>query len=202
MTLYDSASLRQGYEALLAEGAVTIYASGPISEGVQDGLAVAHAYDMMRLSRSLRELSPTGGQLSLKPLMQSGGAVFLSVYNECIIQALNRPTQSIADLTWLTGPDWKSGTAYLGDIPVGVYECKCSDSVPEISAAAILEGWRRKGLGRELLRRVLALLASDGPDRCTARVSTNNAAFSLLRSEGFKAEELLSSWYKVNIQPQ
>ena len=203
MTLYDAASLRQGFEELLDKGAVSVYASGPIDEGTQDGLSVTHAYDIMRLSRSLRGSNPPAdGRLTLSALTRPAGPSFLSIYNESIIHVLNRPAQSIAELSWLISTVWKAGIAYLGDTPVGVYECKCVDSAPEIVAVTILEQWRGKGLGRELLRRVLALLSADGPDRCTARVSTDNAAFPLLRAEGFRAEELLTSWYAVSVLPQ
>ncbi len=199
LTLYDAPSLRAGIDDLIGRGAVTIYASGPISEGDQDGLRLTYAYDMMRLSRSLRELDPPKGRLSLRPLTRPDGAVFLSIYNESVISLPGRPTQTIADLAWLISDDWKAGVAWLGDIPVGVYQCKCVGSIPEVSAIAILDRWRGKGLGRELLRQVLALLASGGPDRCTARIATNSSAFPLLRSEGFRAEELLSSWFQVTV---
>lgn len=202
LTLYDAASLRTGTDELIRKGAVTIYASGPISEGMQDGLQLTHAYDMMRLSRSLRDLEPAQDKLTLKPLTRPDGAVFLSIYNESIIALPGRPTQSISDLEWLISDDWNSGIAWLGSTPIGVYECKYVGSVPEISAIAILEQWRGKGLGRELLRQVLAMLAENGPDRCTARLGSNSAAFHLLRAEGFRAEELLSSWFDVKIIPE
>ena len=201
LTLYDSAALRQGVEDLIGKGAVKIYASGPISEGEQDGIAIRHAYDIMRLSRSLRELPPCGDRLHLRPLTRPDGATFLSIYNESVIHVLNSPSQTIADLSWLISEDWRSGLAYLGETPVGVYECKRVGGVPEVSALAVLERWRGNNLGRELLRRVLALLAEEGLDRCTARIPTNSDAFPLLRSEGFKAEELLSSWYEVQMLP-
>ena len=201
LTLYDAGSLRAGTDELIRKGAVTIYASGPIHEGEQDGLSLTHAYDVMRLSRSLRELPEPRDRLTLRTLTRPEGASFLSIYNESVIKVPGRPSQTIADLAWLISDDWKSGIAWLGDTPVGVYECKCVGSIPEISAIAVLEHWRSKGLGRELLRRLLALLASDGPDRCTARVATNSSAFQLLRSEGFRAEELLTSWYQVQTIP-
>lgn len=202
LTLYDAASLRAGTDDLICKGAVTIYASGPISEGEQEGLRLTHAYDMMRLSRSLRDLESTQNKLTLKPLTRPDGAVFLSIYNESVISLPGRPSQSISDLEWLISDDWKSGIAWLGNTPIGVYECKYVGSIPEISAITILEQWRGKGLGRELLRQVLAMLAENGPDRCTARLSSNSAAFHLFRSEGFRAEELLSSWYDVKVIPE
>lgn len=202
LTLYDSESLRQGVEELIGKGAFTIYASGPISEGEQDGLSITHSYDMMRLSRTLRDLPEPSDRLTLRPLTRPDGATFLSIYNESVIHVLNRPTQSIADLCWLISEDWLCGIAYLGDTPVGVYECKQVGDVPEITALAILDRWRGSGLGQELLARVLALLASTGADRCTARIPTNSSAFGLLRAEGFKAEALMSSWYEVKVLPQ
>ena len=201
LTLYDADSLRAGTEELIRKGAVTIYASGPIQEGERDGLSLVHAYDVMRLSRSLRDLEAPRDRLVLRPLTRPEGAAFLSIYNESVIKVPGRPSQTIADLAWLISDDWRSGIAWLGDTPIGVYECKCVGSLPEISALAVLEHWRGKGLGRELLRHLLHLLSSDGPDRCTARVATNSSAFNLLRSEGFRAEELLTCWYQVNVIP-
>lgn len=202
LTLYDAGSLRAGTDELIRKGATTIFVSGPISEGRQDGLQLTHSYDLMRLSRSLRDLEQPSGKLTLKPLTRPDGAVFLSIYNESIIAVPGRPTQSIADLSWLISDDWKTGIAWLGSTPAGVYECKCVGNTPEISALSILESWRGKGLGRELLRQVLTMLAQNGPDSCTARIATNSSLFSLLRSEGFRAEELLSSWYEVKVIPE
>ena len=57
---------------------------------------------------------------------------------------------------------------------------------------------RGKGLGRELLRSILALLAGEGCGRCSLKVSTaNQAAFALYRSEGFTVTEKYSTWYEV-----
>lgn len=201
LTLYNAASLRAGTDDLIRKGATTIYASGPIAEGEQDGLRLAHSYDLMRLSRSLRDVAPPAGKLTLKPLTRPDGAAFLSIYNESIINVPGRPTQSLADLSWLISDDWKAGIAWLGNTPVGVYECKCVGSTPEVSAISILERWRGKGLGRELLRQVLSMLAQGGSDTCTSRIATNTNLFALLRAEGFRAEELLSSWYEVQVIP-
>ena len=202
LTLYDAEALHNGVNDLIHKGATTIFASGPIQEGELDGMSLTHTYDMMRLSRSLRDLTPPEGKLTLKPLTRPDGAVFLSIYNESIITVPGRPTQSIADLSWLISDDWKAGIAWLGTTPVGIYECKCVGNIPEISALSILESWRGKGLGRELLRQVLAMLAQGGPDNCTARIASNSSLFSLLRSEDFRAEELMSSWYEVNVIPE
>ena len=202
LTLYNSDFLRQGVDELISSGALTVYASGPISEGQRDGLALTHAYDMMRLSRSLKELPEGEGRLTLRPLTRPDAVTFLSIYNESVIRVLNRPTQSIADLSWLMSEEWLCGLAYLGDTPVGVYQCSKTGDTPEITALSVLEHWQGTGLGKELLARVLALLASTGASHCTARIPTNNSAFGLLRSEGFKAESLISSWYEVKILPQ
>lgn len=202
LTLYDSTSLRAGVDELISKGATSIFVSGPISEGEQDDLRLTHSYDLMRLSRSLRDLDAPAGKLTLKPLARPDGAVFLSIYNESVINVPGRPTQSLADLSWLISDDWKTGIVWLGNTPVGVYECKCVGDTPEISALAILEDWRGKGLGRDLLRQVLALLAQGGSDQCTARIATNSGLFALLRSEDFRAEELLSSWYEVSVIPK
>ena len=202
LTLYNTESLHAGVDELVRKGATTIFVSGSVSEGAQDGLQLMHSYDLMRLSRSLRDLESPTDKLTLKPLTRPDGAVFLSIYNESVITVPGRPTQSLADLSWLISEDWKAGIAWLGTTPVGVYECKCVGDTPEISALSILEKWRGKGLGRELLRQILTALAQNGADNCTARIATNSALFALLRSEGFRAEELLSSWYEVNVIPE
>jgi len=58
---------------------------------------------------------------------------------------------------------------------------------------------RGKGWGRELLRSVMKLLAEEGYESCTLKVSTaNEEAFSLYRSEGFTVREKNSTWYEVS----
>ena len=200
LTVYDPAALRSGVDELLGKGAVSIYVSGPVSAGEQDGLRLTHSHDQMGLSRPVDALTPPQDRLTLKPLTRPDGAVFLAMYNESVITRPGQATQSIADLDWLLSEDWLAGIAWLGDIPVGVYECKVSGGCAELRSIALLEDWRGKGLGRELLRQVLRLLSPCSS--VSARVETNSPAFSLLRSEGFRAEELLASWFQAEVLPQ
>lgn len=200
LTLYDPAALRRGVDELLRLGAVTIYVSGPVSAGEREGLRLTHSHDELRLSRPWEGPTPEEGRLVLKPLSRSEGAVYLAVYNECVINRLGQATQSIADLDWLLSGEWIAGIAWMDGAPVGVYQYRVSDGCAQLDAIALLEDRRGRGLGRELLRRVLGLL--EPGTVVTARVETHSPAFALLRAEGFRAEERLASWFSAEILPQ
>jgi len=99
----------------------------------------------------------------------------------------------------LLGEKERSGIAWLGTRPVGIYDCIVETEVPEIDALGLIKVVRGKGLGRELLRSVMKLLAEEGYESCTLKVSTaNEEAFSLYRSEGFTVKEKNSTWYEVS----
>lgn len=199
LTVYDPSALREGVDELLRKGAVSIFVNGAVSSSEQQGLLLSPSYDQMSLSRSLQDIAAPEGKLTLKPLTRRVGAAFLSMYNECIITHLFHSTQSIADLEWLLSDQWLTGIAWLGEIPVGIYECQLTEQGTRLHAFALLKDWRGKGLGRELLRQVLNQLPGD---TVSTQVDSNSAAFHLLRSEGFRAEDLVASWHRVEVIPE
>lgn len=83
-------------------------------------------------------------------------------------------------------------------MPVGVYELALAGEMPEIAGIAIHPDFQGKGLGRALLRAVLAELAGLGCGRCRLLVATDNGrAFSLYRREGFRAAAVKSRWFQM-----
>ena len=84
---------------------------------------------------------------------------------------------------------------------MGVYELALAGEMPEIAGIAIHPDFQGKGLGRALLRAVLAELAGLaglGCGRCRLLVATDNGrAFSLYRREGFRAAVVKSRWFQM-----
>lgn len=198
LTVYEPEALSAGVKDLLGRGATTIYAGGAVREEERDGLILSYSHDVVRMSRELAGMEEPDGSLELRALTRAEGAQFLSVYNECFINILSRPSQSMADLAWLLSEDFLAGTAFVGETPVGIYECKKRGESAELAALGILPSRTEKGLGRQLMRGTAALLRDEGYHQCTLKVSTaNKSAIALARSEGFVAREALSSWYLV-----
>ena len=96
------------------------------------------------------------------------------------------------------GEEWRRGFAAAAGVPVGVYELALAGEMPEIAGIAIHPDFQGKGLGRALLRAVLAGLAGLGCGRCRLLVATDNGrAFSLYRREGFRAAAVKSRWFQM-----
>lgn len=81
---------------------------------------------------------------------------------------------------------------------MGIYELNPEGECPEIAGIALRNTFRGQGLGRELLRSVMNLLAGKDYTRCKLLVSTDNIpALTLYRSEGFGEDLVRGSWYEV-----
>jgi len=194
----DPEALKQGVDELIAKGATAIYAKGAVEEGEQDGLQVTYAHDMLMMERELTDLNPVQGMLRLEPLRRQEVPVYVEIHNESFRSVPNGATVARSDADKLVRPEERAGIAWSGTRPVGVYDCTAEGEVPVIETLGIIKVMRRKGLGRELLRTMMANLAAEGYTRCKLMVSTaNEPAFTLYRSEGFTVSEKISSWYEV-----
>ena len=194
----DPEALKQGVEELIAKGATTIYAKGAVEEGEQDGLQVTYAHDMLVMERELKDLPAVTGKLRLNPLNRQEVPIYVEIHNESFRSVPNSETVDRSHADQLVRPEERAGIARLGTRPVGIYNCTAEGETPEIETLGIIKVMRRKGLGRELLRTVMANLAGEGYTRCKLMVSTaNEAAFALYRAEGFTVAEKVSSWYEV-----
>lgn len=82
----------------------------------------------------------------------------------------------------MTAPERAAGLAWAPAAPADA----AVDSVGRIRWLAVERGWRRRGFGRALLRRAMAVLQPRGLGRCLVAVRRENeAGLALLRSEGF-----------------
>lgn len=190
--------LEAGMNALLNKGATTVFARGPIQEGEQDGFDILYAHDLLVMERSLTDCPAPEGKLRLEPLTEREAPVYIQIHNESFFNVPNGATIDRSELDKLLRPVERAGIAWLGTRPVGMYDCILEGDVPEIDGLGLIKVMRGKGLGRELLRTIMDLLADQGCGRCKLKVSTaNEAAFALYRSEGFTVTEKYSTWYEV-----
>lgn len=195
----DPEALKQGVDDLISRGAITIYARGALEEGERDGLEVTYAYDMLMMERELTGLPAPEGKLQMKPLTGQEAAAYIEIYNESFRTVPNGATIDRSALDKLLGTEERAGLVWLGTRPVGFYDCAMDTEVPKINALGVIKVMRGKGLGRELLRTVMAKLAEEGYARCKLMVSTaNEPAFGLYRAEGFVVSEKVSAWYQVH----
>ena len=94
--------------------------------------------------------------------------------------------------------DPTQGEYLLDGVPVGVYLLGFQEADPEIEGIGLCKDFRGRGLGRELLLSLMALLAEEGYKRTWLSVSTSNIqAYPLYQSAGFVQTRLLSHWYQV-----
>lgn len=198
LVLKDPEALVAGVEALLSKGAVSIIARGPLEEGERDGLSITYAHDMLVMERTLTDCPTPEGKLRLTPLTEREAPAYIRIHNESFFAVPNGATIDHSELDKLLRPMERAGLAWLGDQPVGIYDCILEGEVPEIDGLGLLKAMRGKGLGRELLRSILELLAGEGCERCSLKVSNaNRTAFALYRAEGFTVTEKHSTWYEV-----
>lgn len=198
LVLNDPEALEEGVEALLSKGAVSIFATGPLEEGEREGLSITYAHDMLVMERSLADCAAPEGRLRLSPLTEREAPVYIQIHNESFFTVPNGATIDRSELDKLLRPTERAGLVWLGVRPVGIYNCVLEGETPEIDELGLLKVMRGKGLGRELLRAILDLLAREDFGRCKLKVSTaNQAAFALYRSEGFTVTEKYSTWYEV-----
>lgn len=196
--------IRQGARSLLQQGATEIYAASldpaaPLAEGSGDGYRLEFRHDMLRLERLLDRTCPVPeGKLTLEPLSREKVGQWLTLYNECFFDVPNSATYGRNDLERVQEEGSRCGLALLDGVPVGVYELDFQGADPEIAGIGLCKDFRGKGLGRELLRSVTALLAAEGFERTWLKVSTANIqAYPLYQSDGFVQTRLISHWYQV-----
>lgn len=195
-------TLARGQAELLAAGAAELYAASadpvcPLDEGRWEGFRLSHVRDMLWMERPLDQLPPAEG-LTLEPLTRARGGAWLTLHNACFFDMPNSATYGLRELEEALGEEWRCGFAAADGVPVGVYELALAGEMPEIAGIAIHPDFQGKGLGRALLRAVLAELAGLGCGRCRLLVATDNGrAFSLYRREGFRAAAVKSRWFQM-----
>ena len=154
---------------------------------------------MLRLERTLDEsVHQPEGRLTLEPLSREKVGQWLTLYNECFFDVPNSATFGRNDLERAQAEGSRCGLALLDGVPVGVYLLGFQEADPEIEGIGLCKDFRGKGLGRELLLSLMALLAEEGYKRTWLSVSTSNIqAYPLYQSAGFVQTRLLSHWYQV-----
>lgn len=199
-----SGLIRQGARSLLREGATEIYAAStdpaaPLAEGSGEGYRLEFRHDMLRLERPLDDTRPLPeGRLILEPLSREKVGQWLALYNECFFDVPNSATCGRTDLERAQAEGSRCGLAMLDGVPVGVYQLGFQEAAPQIEGLGLCKDFRGRGLGRELLRAIMAMLAAEGFDRVWLTVSTANAqAYGLYQGDGFVQTRLISHWYQV-----
>ncbi len=195
-------TVRRGANQLLEAGASLLFAASldpdaPLSEGTGQGFKLLPAHEMVRMERAADAPRPAG-VLTLEPLTRQKGGQWLTLHNECFFDVPNSATYGPEELERALNPGQFCGFVLRAGVPVGLYELDCTGDIPEIAGIGLLKDVRGQGLGTELLRACLALLASSGAERCFLRVSTaNEAACGLYRRTGFVQTAVVSRWYQI-----
>lgn len=195
-------TVRRGVAQLLEAGASLLFAASldpdaPLTGGTHQGLRLIFAHEMVRMERPTDSMKPAG-TIALEPLTRQKGGQWLTLHNECFFDVPNSATFGPDDLERALGPEFCCGFVLRNGIPVGIYELNCAEDTPEIEGIGLVKDIRGQGLGTELLRACLTLLAEKGAACCCLRVSTaNTAACGLYRREGFRQTAVLSRWYQI-----
>ena len=192
-------ALEAAMTEMIEKGATTVLAKGALTEGETGGFSITLAHSMLVMERSLECVPAPEGKLRLAPLTIGEAPVYIQIHNENFFRVPNSATIGRSELDKLLRPQERAGLAWLGTRPVGDYDCILEgEGKALIDGIGLLKDLRGKGLGRELLRSVLALLKAEGFTACQLLVSTaNEAAFGLYRAEGFTVKERQSTWYQV-----
>lgn len=191
----EAKAAEQGAERLLAASMDPL---APLNEGSSHGLRLEFAHDMHLLERRLKDAPLPGGELTLTPLCEERFAEWLERFNRGFFAVPNSAAYERADLEAGLAEGKLYGFAQTAGAAVGVYELDPCAQPPEIESIALDAAARGKGLGRELLRAVMAELARQGAQECRLTVSTANpVAYGLYSAEGFQFAGLKSRWFRV-----
>ena len=126
--------------------------------------------------------------------------LFLRIYNHCFFHVPNSATYGSDDIDRLLNSGlFQAEIVRYQNIPIGVIEVSYEELCPEIASLAILEAYRRKGLGREVLSQTLSNLAANGHDKVFLNVSSRNTeAYTMYTSMGFQQEGIVSTWHRFS----
>lgn len=195
--------LRCIFQEAAAQGAVRLLAASvdpalPLAEGVYDGLRLEYIHDMHLLERTLKGCILPMGELMLAPLETGRVQEWLELYNEGFFYVPNSATYKKEDLDAALAEGRQCGFVLAEGTAAGVYELNPVALPPEISGIALLPAFQGRGLGRQLLRAVMAELVKQGFQNCRLTVSTaNQRAYGLYLSEGFQFAKTKSRWFQV-----
>jgi len=192
-------ALNRGMEKLKKAGAKSVLATSlPEGEPLHDGPVgvwrLTHAYDLVRLERSLAGKPKAEEKLTLRPLKRAtDDKLYAELMNRALALVPNARTLSPSELR---RPNCRTGLAYRGEQLVGAYQIDLNEKIPELAALAIEPQLWRQGLGRSLLRTMLNSMGR--APLCGLAVPTANLpALSLFQSEGFTQTGVISSWFEV-----
>ena len=195
-------TVHRGVGQLLEAGASLLFAASldpdaPLSEGTRHGFCLTFAHEMVRMERPTASLKPAG-TLTLEPLTRQKGGQWLTLHNECFFDVPNSATIGPGDLERALGAECPCGFVLRNGAPVGFYELNLAGEMPDIAGIGLVKDARGQGLGTELLRACLTLLAEKGAEFCCVTASTaNTAACGLYRREGFGQTAVISRWYQI-----
>ncbi len=156
--------------------------------------------DFEILEKALVSTDVTGaGMLKIKPLRQSNSALWLALYNESFYEVPNSMTMGEEDVDSILASGERDGGFFmLGGEPIGVFELRYDEAVPEIAAICIRPTHRGKGYGAMALHLLEARLLGEGHRIAQILVATANArAYGLYLKKGYQISKRLSRWYET-----
>lgn len=195
-------ALWEGAEALLTSGASEIFVTGTgITPVEEKWLHLTKEHDLVWMERSLHHLPAGRGGMTLRPMEQAEGGTFLALYNECFFDVPNSVTYTRNDLERMAEERCMAGFVECNHIPVGIYELKPEEDMPEIRSVGLVKTARGNGMGREMMIQLMERLHVQGNRRCKLLVSTaNEPAYRLYASLGFQKKRVESKWYRLRTE--
>lgn len=193
-------ALGKGMEKLKKAGARQVLATSlpegePLHPGPVGLWRLTPVYDLLRLEKPLSQPVKAENKPNLRPLKKTAAEekLYLELVNRAQAEFPGFRVQTAANLRQ---PNHRYLMAWQGETPVGALELDLSERVPELMTLAVSPDFRRRGLGRALLRAALESLGK-APSCALTLPSTAVPALALLQAEGFAQTGLVSSWFEV-----
>jgi ribosomal protein S18 acetylase RimI-like enzyme len=160
--------------------------------------------DMVRTS-SLPVVAPAQGRWRLRPFGYPGDAEAWSALHAVAyaddFHHVSLTPAGVAVEASVTG--FHAWVAVVDEVVVGICQTVPESGGGVVASLAVSPAWRRRGLGRALLRAGLGVLHSQGHRRVQLSVrGDNRAAHDLYVSEGFTPlEEVTTLWRSLRASP-
>lgn len=159
------------------------------------GHGFSDAYSLLEMAYSHHDWEPVE-TLSLEPLKRENRNVFQTILNAAFLHSPNGGQLTDEEIEGLLGESSPRGIALWNGEAVGVYERSVKEDESWIDTLGIHPEYQKKGLGKALLK---AVLAECLPATKLTVMSSNQAAVGLYRSHGFGRECVLSVWLEKRL---
>lgn len=162
--------------------------------------AIVMKYNVIKKLKYIKNSNIILKKLELKNL-----DVFVELYNKSFKKSINAATITKDDarefLEIYKENEKLLGIIYEKNIPIGIYMLAEVDNIGWIDNIGILEEYRGRGIGRQVLYKFIdGFIAKDILTMRLLVMSSNNGAFELYKDIGFEEDYIFSKWYVKNMK--